>query len=89
MCVCVCVSVFHTDEVLLGVTPSQRPDSPEFTRAEGAKTPPNLYSLHEEQSWHNEEEGYIYDIVQSILGYLDRERKGKREREGERERERE
>jgi septal ring factor EnvC (AmiA/AmiB activator) len=47
------------DEVLLGVTPSQRPDSPEFNRGEGAKTPPNLRSLHEERTWEgDEEEGY-------------------------------
>ena len=44
------------DELLLGVTPSQRPDSPEFHRGEGFQTPPNLRSLHEEQSVEEVEE---------------------------------
>lgn len=44
------------DDVLLGVTPSERPDSPEFARGESIKIPPNLRSLHEEQTWGEEEE---------------------------------
>ena len=44
-----------TDEMLLGVTPSQRPDSPEFSRGDGVKTPPNIRSLHEEQTGDEEE----------------------------------
>lgn len=42
------------DEELVGETP-QRPDSPEFHRGEGAKTPPNLRSLHEEQTEEEDE----------------------------------
>jgi septal ring factor EnvC (AmiA/AmiB activator) len=51
------------EEVLLGVTPSQRPDSPEYSRGDGVKTPPNLRSLHEEQTGDEEEgeEGYEED----------------------------
>ena len=52
-----CNIILCLDEVLLA--PSQRPESPEFSRGEGVKTPPNLHSLHEEQSWQNEAEGYV------------------------------